>query len=112
MIEAMRAAVVPNWVVGIAMVAIAVLTLLWGADMMVMASLKRSPWWRLPLRSGSFWLGKHFLTASLALYALIGVFLLSDPLETTPVIFAIGIISAGIDAVLAWHFLSTEKDDP
>lgn len=100
---------VANWLVGLALVTIAVLKLLWGADLMATECLA-SPWrWRSWAHSGSFWLGVYFVLTAIVPYGVIGIQLLNAPGETVIAAYAVPILAGGITAGLAWYFLAGEK---
>jgi hypothetical protein len=100
---------ISNWVVGFFLCTVGVLKLLWGADLVVVSLvLARSARVRLVV-DGSFWLGCHFMTSGIFIYLLFGVFLLNEPLKPAPFWFALPIIAAGIEAGMAWKFLSDER---
>lgn len=97
----------PAWVAGMSLLFVAVLKLLWGADM-VYAELKHErPYaWA---SSGEFWLGNYFLTRAVFFDGLLGFSAFEDAMELVPAWFTMAVLWSTAEAGLAWYFLSRER---
>lgn len=98
-----------SWLVGLTMVTIAVLKILWGADLIAGECLVRPRRWRRLAASGAVWLGIYFLISAFVPYGAIGVLLLGAPTKTIAGVYAIPILIGGGAAGVAWYFLAREQ---
>ncbi len=102
---------VPNWVVVIPQLTLAIVTLLWGVDLLVTEYTYRPyrAWWRLPLRSGSWWMGVFLLSADMVLHGTLGFVFLAHPNAPVPLWYALTSGIGAAAAVMAWLLLSRES---
>ena len=103
---------IANWALALPMLVMAVILLLWGADLVITEMMVKPPWWKPPLTSGAFHLGSFFITIAVALFGILGILLLSDPNDMAPAWFAVPMIVAALQCILAWWFMTfTVRED-
>ena len=101
-----------NWVIGLILLAIGVLKVLWGLDLMAAALVTHGRQVAMLARDGAFWLGTHFAGSGLIVYSALGLVLLNEPLAQVPLWFALPSVIIGIEAGLAWKFLAGDRRLP
>lgn len=99
---------VPNWIAVFPQLTLAIVTLLWGVDLLVIEYTYRPhrAWWRLPLRSGSWWMGIFLISADAVLHGALGFIFLANPGGTIPLWYALSSGVGAVAAALAWVLLS------
>lgn len=108
---------IPNWIIGLMFVVLVVIQLLWAADLIVstLATAIHRRRWRVPLRSGAFWLGVYNLTTSV-LHGWFVLIVFREPWKQQSVAIAALIASMVLPAILAWFWLPRtrieEKESP
>lgn len=103
---------VTNWIVGLLLLTVMVIKLLWGADLVMTAYLVAGRSWWAAFVDGAHWLGWYFITSAIAVYGVLGWFLLLVPFEVVPLWFAVPAALFTIECTAAWHFLRqpTQED--
>ena len=99
---------VPNWFVGLVIVTTAVFKILLGIDL-ISSQIGGAEWLRKLPRSWEFWMGNYFVLSALSFNGLVGLFLLGEPHDTVPVVFAFPILVSGLEVAIAWVLLSWDR---